>query len=477
MADTNPIIFRTYQTYGGYYVYDRHTNSVITLKPDEFQELQAVEKGEMSPEQSDVIARYQKEGLFVPNVVQGLIHPQTDILEYRSERRLGQLILQVTQQCNLRCSYCTYSGIYEGNRTHSSNRMNFETAKKAIDFFFDHNIDSAKVPVGFYGGEPLLEFDLIVQCVEYIEEKMEGKDIQFGLTTNGTLLQGERARFLVEHNFDISISLDGSQKEHDACRKFPDGSGSFELVIRHVEEMFERYPKYTKEKVKFFTTVNPYMDLGCVLNYFDSSELIDRSALLYNTMVPVNLKDEASYQESYYLIRNYEYVRMLFALVGKLEETYINRLVASDANQIARLWKAVHSKRFLKPFAFQAGPCMPGILRLFVRYDGGFYPCERVNENLEYYKIGCVEEGFYLERMKNLLNIGKLTEEECKICWNLRCCVMCSSEIELHGKEQPDKTDKLEVCKNHKKETEFELYQLCVLKEFGYHPKTEVLWI
>ena len=89
MADTNPIIFRTYQTYGGYYVYDRHTNSVITLKPDEFQELQAVEKGEMSPEQSDVIARYQKEGLFVPNVVQGLIHPQTDILEYRSERRLG----------------------------------------------------------------------------------------------------------------------------------------------------------------------------------------------------------------------------------------------------------------------------------------------------------------------------------------------------------------------------------------------------
>lgn len=477
MEEINPIIFRTYKTYGGYYVYDRHMNSVISLNREEFEELQAVETGKLPQEKSDVIAWYQQEGLFMPNVVKELRHPQTDILEYRSDHRLGQLILQVTQQCNLRCSYCTYSGIYEGNRTHSANRMSFETAKKAIDFFFCHSIDNASLPIGFYGGEPLLEFDLIVKCVEYIEEKNEGKEIQFGLTTNGTLLEGERARYLVEHNFDISISLDGSQKEHDACRKFPDGSGSFELVIKRVEEMFKLYPDYTKTKVKFFTTVNPYMDLGCVLNYFDSSELIDRSALLYNTMVPVNLKEEALYQKSYYLVRNYEYVRMLFALAGKLEETYMNRLVARDADQIAQLWKSVHSKRPLKPFAFQAGSCMPGILRLFIRYDGGFYPCERVNENLDYYKIGCIEDGFYLERMKNLLNIGKLTEDECKKCWNLRRCVMCSSEIELNGKEEPDKTDKLEVCKKHRDETEFELYQLCVLKEFGYRPKTEVLWI
>lgn len=477
MADTNPIIFRTYKTYGGYYVYDRHTNSVITLSQEEFQELQAVEKGELPPEKSGVIARYQEQGMFVPNVVKEIYHPQTDLLEYRSERRLGQLILQVTQQCNLRCAYCTYSGIYEGNRTHSTNRMGFETAKKAIDFFFDHIIDNARVPIGFYGGEPLLEFDLIVKCVEYIEEKNEGKDIQFGITTNGTLLEGERARFLVEHNFDVSISLDGSQKEHDACRKFPDGSGSFDLIINHVEEMFELYPEFTKEKVKFFTTVNPYMDLGCVMNYFDSSEMIDRNALLYNTMVPINLKEEVSYQESYYLVRNYAYIRMLFALVGKLDEMFISRLVSKEADRIARLWKAIHSKRTLKTIAFQAGPCMPGILRLFVRYDGDLFPCERVNENLEYYKIGCVEEGFYLNRMEDLLNIGKLTEEECKTCWNLRRCMICSSEIELHGKKQPIKKDKLEVCEKNKIGTEFELYQLCVLKEFGYLPKTEVLWI
>ena len=102
MADTNPIIFRTYKTYGGYYVYDRHTNSVITLSREEFQELQAVEKGELPTEKSGVIARYQEQGMFVPNVVKEIYHPQTDIMEHNAERRLQQLILQVTQQCNLR---------------------------------------------------------------------------------------------------------------------------------------------------------------------------------------------------------------------------------------------------------------------------------------------------------------------------------------------------------------------------------------
>ena len=60
MADTKPVIFKTYQTYGGYYVYDRHTNSVLTLSREEFEELQAVERGVLSPDVSSVIARYRK---------------------------------------------------------------------------------------------------------------------------------------------------------------------------------------------------------------------------------------------------------------------------------------------------------------------------------------------------------------------------------------------------------------------------------
>lgn len=476
MGDRKPIIFKTFKTYRCNYAYDRHTNAVFAVDQEEFEELKKVEEGILPADQSKVIARYQKQGMFQPNVVEKIWHPQTDILEHNAEKRLQHLILQVTQQCNLRCEYCAYSGIYEGNRTHSDKSMSFETAKKAIDFFFDHSIEIPEISIGFYGGEPLLEFELIEKCVEYAKTKSEGKIVKFGMTTNGTLLTGRRAEFVAENDFNIGISLDGSQKEHDTCRKFPDGSGSFDIVMKHVKELREHYPEYTRNNVKFFTTVNPYMDLGCVLDYFSASDIINDKSVLFNTMVPSNLKEEVSYQESYFLVRSYEYIKMLFSMIGKLDEKYVSRLTVESIARAERLDRALHKKIELGPIQYQGGPCMPGILRLFVRFDGCFFPCERVNEKLDYYQIGSVEEGFYLERMKNLLNIGNLTEEECKNCWNLRHCVICSNEIEFHGNKKPCKKDKLKVCKSSKDTTEFEIYQQCVLKEFNYTPREETMW-
>lgn len=118
---------------------------------------------------------------------------------------------------------------------------------------------------------------------------------------------------------------------------------------------------------------------------------------------------------------------------------------------------------------------MPGILRLFVRYDGVLFPCERVNENLDFYRIGSVEDGFDLERMRDILNIGKLTEEECKSCWNLQRCSICSNEIAFHGKGKPGKKEKLELCREKKRESVRELYEQSVLKEFGYKTETEAV--
>lgn len=112
--------------------------------------------------------------------------------------------------------------------------MSFETAKRAIDFYLEHSIDRSWAAIGFYGGEPLLEFELIKKCVDCLEGKIEGKQILFNLTTNGTLLEGEKAKFLKEHNFSVAISLDGSKKEPDACRKFLDGTGSFDTVIKNI---------------------------------------------------------------------------------------------------------------------------------------------------------------------------------------------------------------------------------------------------
>ena len=244
---SSSIIFKLFKTYKHPYLYDRHTNSLAMLTDEEFEELKAVQAGKISPEQSAAVQRYQQYGLLMPNVVEKIEHPGTQIIEQYLENRMRQLTLQVTQQCNLRCKYCAYSGIYKNNRTHNSRRMNWDTAKKAIDFFFKRNKSLSDIVVGFYGGEPLLEFELMKKCVEYAKSKNEGKRIKFNITTNGTLLSDEVVDFLVKENFSVSISLYGNAETHDINRKFSNGEGSFSLILKNIERIKERYPEFDKQ--------------------------------------------------------------------------------------------------------------------------------------------------------------------------------------------------------------------------------------
>ena len=103
------IIFTLVKTRGGFYVYDRHSNAVIRIPESEFSELRRVKSGELASGDSGVIRKYQGFGMFRPNVVERIRHPKSDIAEYHVDRRIHQMILQVTQQCNLRCAYCAYS--------------------------------------------------------------------------------------------------------------------------------------------------------------------------------------------------------------------------------------------------------------------------------------------------------------------------------------------------------------------------------
>lgn len=462
------IIFRTFETYKRKYMYDRQTDTVSVLTDEEYQELKKVEEGKLEPENSTIVQKYQEQGLLLPNTVQEIQHPCTHILEHLANYRVRQLILQVTQQCNLRCKYCAYSGVYEGNRTHANKKMSFETAKKAIDFLLEHSLENSEVIIGFYGGEPLLEFRLIKECVKYVYEKCEGKKIVFSITTNATLLKDEIAKFIVENKFAVGISLDGSKKEHDISRKFPNGEGSFDIVMENLKNLQKQYPDYVNKYINIMTTVNPYMNLGCVLEFFSTDKFLKDKSIMFNNMVPTNLKEEVSYAESYFQVRNFEYVKALFYLVGKLEKKYVSQLMTSSIDKTMKLRRALHKRNSLGNVEHHGGPCMPGILRLFVRYDGSLFPCERVNEELEYYRIGTLDKGFDLQKMGELLNFGKITEKECKECWNFQRCLMCSNEIEMEGEKKPTKKNKLYVCQNKKVNTQFELYEQCVLAEFGY---------
>ena len=120
-----------------------------------------------------------------------------------------------------------------------------------------------------------------------------------------------------------------------------------------------------------------------------------------------------------------------------------------------------------KKFAHPGGPCLIGVHKFFVNADGNFYPCERVDESANVTKIGNIKSGFDFDRIRELLNIGKLTENECKNCWAFQFCIQCFRSA-VDG-DKLSKEKRLAKCKSSKMNAEESIKDYIVLKE--YHSK------
>ena len=465
------IIFQPIRTPGGCYIYDRSVNTIFSVSPEEYEEFQQLKTSD-AIEQAPVICKYRQRGLLRENNISTIQHPATDLLPHCCENRVNYMILQVTQQCNLRCSYCAYSGMYY-NRQHNSQRMSFETAKKAIDFFLKRTSEVNYIRLGFYGGEPLLEFDLIKQCVAYINSKVEGKKVSFTMTTNGTLLTDEKIKFIAENDFHLMISLDGPKKEHDACRVFPNGQGSFDIIMKNLRRVKELYPEYAK-KINISTVISPKADLNDTLEYFNSDEFFADRHITMNAMADVGLKEQVDYQESFHLIRKYEYLKYLLYIIGKMERKYVSNLVIASQYNTESTYKALQRHVALPSCTCPGGPCIPSVKKLFVTVQGTLYPCEKISESSSCGQIGSLDDGFDLSKMEAVLNIGSLTADECKNCWALPMCKICIVQMDhADGQSQYTKADKVNACKKTKSNAASELYEACVLHEFGYQPNEE----
>lgn len=136
---------------------------------------------------------------------------------------MKSIMLVLTQMCNLRCSYC-----YE---QHNGQKLDYYSIKKIIDKEYEDTSDLER-QVYFFGGEPFIEFDLIKQTVDYIENKYSNFRTSYSVTTNGTLVHGDIKKFLIKlsHRFEIVLSIDGNKKMHDLNRCFSDGKGSFDKI-------------------------------------------------------------------------------------------------------------------------------------------------------------------------------------------------------------------------------------------------------
>ncbi|MBR6403327.1 MAG: thioether cross-link-forming SCIFF peptide maturase [Eubacterium sp.] len=156
----------------------------------------------------------------------------------RSGDVVKALCLHVSHTCNLNCEYCFASqGKYNGERA----LMSFEVGKRAIDFLVEHSGTRHNLEVDFFGGEPLMNWDVCKQIVEYARsiEKEAGKNFRFTLTTNGLLIDDDVIDFCNKEMSNVVLSLDGRKEVHDRTRVDYRGNGSYDLIIPKFKKLVE----------------------------------------------------------------------------------------------------------------------------------------------------------------------------------------------------------------------------------------------
>ena len=458
------IVFKTFSLGNKKYLYDRSTNKIICIDDKSYKEFEKIEKEGGCIENFVDIEPYKDKGLLLDNTIREINYPAINLLDNYLDSKMEQLILQVTQQCNLRCSYCVYSGNYF-NREHTNQIMSEEVAFKAIDYFIQHSQDSDEIVIGFYGGEPLLNFSLIKKSVGYVKNKVGDRRIRFSMTTNGTLFNDEVNKFLEKNNFSILVSLDGTRDEHNKNRCFSDGKGSFDILIKNLTYIFDKYPDLYK-KISFNTVLNTNHNYTKVKSFFEKTDILKNSIMHTNIVESKNSKIDVLFSEDFHIARRYDYLLFILFLMGKVHSDVVSKLIRENKAEIDSTYKSMCLFRGFSETYHHGGPCIPGVRRLFVSVDGKFYPCERVSETSEIMNIGDLKNGINIQKCKTIMNIGKITEEECKVCWALFFCKMCIAEIEKNG--ETSKKTKCQNCTINKRVALETLKEITLLKEYGY---------
>ena len=179
------------------------------------------------------------------------------------------LCLHVAHTCNLNCSYCFASqGKYHGERS----LMSFEVGKRAFDFLIENSGTRHNLEVDFFGGEPLMNWDVVKQLVAYARsiEKKYNKNFRFTLTTNGLLIDDEVIDFLNREMSNVVLSLDGRKDVHDHFRRDYAGNGSYDRIVPKFKKLVESrngknyYVRgtFTHNNVDFTNDIFHMADLG-----------------------------------------------------------------------------------------------------------------------------------------------------------------------------------------------------------------------
>ena len=348
----------------------------------------------------------EKGKLFSPDTFE----PMANTLKQKTAGVVKALCLHVAHTCNLNCSYCFASqGKYQGERA----VMSFEVGKRALDFLVENSGTRRNLEVDFFGGEPLMNFEVVKQLVQYARsiEKQRGKNFRFTLTTNGVLIDDDVIEFANKEMSNVVLSLDGRKEVHDRFRVDYRGNGSWEKIVPKFQKLVKArngknyYMRgtFTHANPDFLEDIKVMLDLG--FNELSMEPVVCASG------------DPSELTPSDIEIVKEQYEKLATLILEKDEEN--------------------------KPFTFYhymidltGGPCIykrisgcgSGTEYMAVTPWGDLYPCHQFVGD-EKFKLGDVFNGVNnTEIQQDFLSCNVYAREECKDCWaKLYCSGGCAA--------------------------------------------------
>ncbi|MBU5293401.1 thioether cross-link-forming SCIFF peptide maturase [Anaerosalibacter bizertensis] len=318
---------------------------------------------------------------------------------YNNENIVKALCLHVAHDCNLRCKYCFASqGDFKGKRL----LMPLEVGKKALEFIVNSSGNRKNLEVDFFGGEPLMNFEVVKDLVAYGREleKNHNKRFRFTITTNGVLLDEDKMEFINENMDNIVLSLDGRKEVNDNMRTTFDGEGSYDIIVPKFIEMADKRGDkdyfvrgtFTSNNLDFTRDALEFYNLG-----FKKISI---------EPVVTDSKEEYAIKEEHLdtILNEYEEFSKEYIKIKKMDKDFTFFHFMIDLNQGPCLIK-------------RATGCGAGSEYMAVTPEGDLYPCHQFVGNDDF-KLGDVFNGVINSDIREKFKQSNVfSKEECKTCW------------------------------------------------------------
>lgn len=320
-------------------------------------------------------------------------------VEYNKDNIVKAMCLHVAHDCNLKCKYCFASqGNFKGDRS----MMSLETGKKALEFLAKNSGKRRNLEVDFFGGEPLMNFQVVKDLVAYGREleKNCNKNFRFTITTNGVLLDDEKMAFINENMENVVLSLDGRKPVNDEMRLTISGEGSYDVILPKIKRMVELRGEKDYYVRGTFTSKNT--DFGK-----DAMEF-HKNGFKKISIEPVVAPDKMDYalkkEHMSDVLKEYEDFSRDYIKLKREDPDFMFFHFMIDLEQGPCVIK-------------RAVGCGAGSEYVAITPEGDIYPCHQFVGEKDFL-LGDLESGIVnVELREKFKNANVYTKKECRECW------------------------------------------------------------